>query len=143
MIQPFNLLALEPAILARLREQITDIEIGSTAALAGALDITKLCPFIFVAPDESDVGDTRQGRVSIEEQVWIVTLVAATIPDKRLKDVTYQEAGEGLGQIYLALRGWTPAAGFKPMEYAGRPKPHHDLGWSAFPMAFRCGAILR
>lgn len=138
-----NALAIEVAIIERLRAQIQDIEVGSVATIAGAMNITKHLPLIVVTPGESDVGDTRQGRASVESQLWIVTLFHEAVPDKRLKEAIFQDAGEALGRIYTALRGFKPEAAATPLEYSGRGDSHIDVGWAAFPLAFRCNVILR
>lgn len=139
-----NLLSAEPVILQRLRESLQGVEVGSVAAIAGSLDLTKLAPFVFVQPGAAQPADTRgQGRAALEEQIWVAHLLVAAIPDKRFKDATYQEAGEYLGQIYEALVGWSIGPGFTPLQYEGRPEPHLDLGFAFFPISFKCSTVLK
>lgn len=140
---PFSLLGLEPLIIDRLRTEVPDIDIASVASIAGAMNLTKHMPFVVVTPAESDVVDSKSGRAGVESQLWLVTLFHETMPDKRLKDAVFQDAGEALTRVFYALQGWVPAAGCKPLEYAGRPEAHHAGGWSAFALAFRCEVILR
>jgi hypothetical protein len=138
-----NLLAAENAIVARLREQIPDVDVGSVAAIAGSLDITSRLPFMFVQPGGSQPSDIRGGgRAALDQQTWVVQVMVGTPPDKRFLDSSYQDAGELLGRVYQALTGWSVGAGSTPFRYQGRPEPHLELGWAAFPIAFDCAVPL-
>lgn len=139
-----NPLQAETTILARLREQITDVDIASVASLSGQIDLTARLPLLILQPGDSAPKDTAgSGRASLELQLWEVYLAAAAVPDKRFLDANLQDAGAILGRVYEALVGWTAFTGYTPLEYHARPKPRLMPGWAELPIVFRCNALLR
>lgn len=139
-----SLLDAEPAIVARLRERITDVEVTSLAALAAATNITTLLPAICVQPDATAISDTKgDGTAQVEHEQWLVFACVALVPDKRYLDATYQDAGVLMARIRSALTGLTSGPRSRPLTYAGRPTPKLQLGWGAFPVAFRRTNVLR
>lgn len=138
-----NLLALEPLILARLAATVQNAEITSVASIAGAIDITRRLPLIFIQPAAADAADVRgDGRAALDVQRWVVFVITQAVPDKRYLEANYQDAGELLGQVFVSLAGWSAGPGYGPMKYAGRLEPHIELGSAAFPVAFDCSVTL-
>lgn len=144
-----NLLEAEGPILARLKQMIpptAGLRIGSIATFGGNVDPTKIVPAAWVQPGDGKITNTRGGGVAaVEAQQWIVHLMVGLIPDKQFDDLTFEEPGRLLAQIYTALVGWSPGVGLGALRPAGRPIPLIDRsgGWADLPIAFECDVLLR
>jgi hypothetical protein len=134
-----NLLEEEPLILARLRARIPDpaIAIASVASIVGTVNITPLCPALFLQPGGAEIAPLKpQAHAMGEDRQWTLIAALGHVPDPKGLASTYQEAGELLGLAHAALVGWCPGEGFGHVHYAGRDEPVVSAGYIEFPIRF-------
>ncbi|MBF0263607.1 MAG: hypothetical protein HQL97_17415 [Magnetococcales bacterium] len=123
--------ALEPLIIARLREKLTDISIRSTWGAPKIHETTDLPPAILLFLEDDQPGSVvENGACQKIEQTWLC-LVVVNDPGN--------EAGPLISRVIRALSGWTPAesrfAAFKRVRSNFSPDCSAN-GVYYFPLAF-------
>ena len=137
-----NYFAMEPLLLARLREQlgVSVEQIGGAAEFYQAAENGGPFPAVFaVLVDEEVTNAGHSGRVLHPVQVWRVAVVdsPAQCADSGCAD--YARAGRLLVRIYNALAGWRASSDFQVMQRTGKGLFDYPPGLVVASMDFRVG----
>ena len=93
-------LALEPLIVARLSDELADLNVKSTWGMAKIIEKFDLPPALLVFLEADKPGAvTHDGTTHKVEQVWLCVLLVGDAEN---------EAGEYISKIIRAMSGWTP-----------------------------------
>ena len=130
-----NHLALGPAIVAQLKQQINDVR---QIALRGEMsDVTsgeQISPSLYViyVRDLLPSGSQSMDGMNHIVQQWMVVVAVQGSPDQLIA-----KAGELLARIRDALLGWTPdTALYDPLQAATPPAAMYLSDWGYFPLMF-------
>lgn len=126
-------------IIQRIKQSVAGlVTVGNPSVLVGLQDIGPLLPACIVMPGAGGVSaHQKHGPGAMEDQAWEIVLLVSHQAPGAGDGVTESLAGGFLSQIFTALSGWLPSAGFpRPMVYAGRDDPVYGRGYAEFPMRF-------
>lgn len=132
-----NYLALESALIDRLRQQVPTLSLVAGAANMPALsDRASPSPACYVLYDGDRVVSTaHDGRREIVEQRWLVVLCvrhAGQDGGAALRAA----AGELLADILAALSGYAPPPCTQAIERTSAPRPAYPPGAGWYPLAY-------
>lgn len=128
----FGPFGVENDILDRLRDRLdssTLVASGGAISQQG-LSIGELAlPLVVVEPIETDVSDaTARSDHIVEDQSWLVSIVARHLADPDRLRVDYREVDALIVAAVSALSGWVPPTGVREFRYLGRDDVIHDPG---------------
>lgn len=110
------------------------------AEMAKALNTQS--PVVFVGLDGEQIGDsTGDGITHVAEQHWMIVLAVANYRKSGTAQGVLDEAGPLLGELIVALAGWTPD-GFTALHRQAAPRPGYLAGVGFFPMVFTTDLIV-
>ncbi|WP_230368953.1 phage tail terminator protein [Paludibacterium denitrificans] len=128
-------LALGPAIVAQLKQQISDVR---QIALRGEMsDVTsgeQISPSLYVIYVRDGVPSGSQSMDGMNHivQQWMVVVAVQGSPDQLIA-----KAGQLLARVRDAMLGWTPdTALYDPLQAATPPAAMYLSDWGYFPLMF-------
>ncbi|MBF0098021.1 MAG: hypothetical protein HQM04_16290 [Magnetococcales bacterium] len=127
-----NYFAVEPLIVARLKEQLfSTVTVQSIWGMPKIQEVPELLPSVLVLLEADQPGEINlYGAAQKIEQVWTCIVV--------VKDAA-TEAGPLISQVIQALNGWQPAGtDFSPLRRikSGFSHDHSPSTAFYFPLAF-------
>jgi hypothetical protein len=139
-----NLFALEPLLIARIRDSLPELKtVGSSSLISQKQDIVTLCDAVFVIPGSGD-GTANSGSVLIDQQ-WDVVVAVTKNYDQSDIETTAMKAGILCGQVIKLLHNWkpsTPNDSFD-MRFAGHGNAYFGAGYGEFPLFFNVKSVFR
>lgn len=138
------MLAIESAILARLAMFMpAGVRVLSMADMAALAD-TQIAPAVYVAFDGYRVLEQQpynpEARV---EARWLTVVTTRNLKSTASGSDARLDAAAIVDAVYVALAGWRPAAGYKPLQLADAPRPGFDAGFFYLPLAWRAETIMK
>lgn len=135
-----NHLALEPLLIARLKEQVTGFRdvlgMADLAAMQEASQITPAAHVIYQG-DTFPAKDGGGKHSTLVEQTWLVVVAVRNVRDTIGGAAARVEAGELITQTLKALSNWRPEPELRPLVLVNPPKPGFNAGFAYFPLAFK------
>ncbi len=137
-----NFLALEPLIVARLKEQLADItpkvHVLTAFDLAGVEESKQFTPAVHVifggyAVVSTPRSDGRAVRVS---QKWIACPVVRNVHAARSGMATREDAGTLAQRVFQALLGFKPCNDITALQASHAPSGSYTPGFFYLPLAF-------
>ena len=129
------LLALEPLIVARLKEKLpADIQVLTAPDLAGPEGKGRHVPAVYVVYGGYRVPSDQQSFTTIVES-WLTWCAVRNVHQIRQGADARSLASEMQDGVRLALSRWRPA-GYKPLSLASAPRPYWAAGTAYFPLAW-------
>lgn len=132
----------ETAIVARLKEQVTDVpdnHVFTPFGLDGMMENTQPSPALHVIYAGDVVSNDSAGQRSrlMIGQRWLVVL-AVRNPKAQLKDTTEIRTAAGLivPKLLNALQGWAPVEWMRPLGRVGGPAAGYSSAFAYFPFMF-------
>jgi len=136
-----DFLSLEPLIVARLKDKVTQArDVASAADLAG-VELSKMkTPALHVLPagykpTQSKPGSS--GTVQQIEQTWWIVAAVKNLKDPKVGAKAREDAGPLIAATLKALLGWKAGDDFTPLSMAPGPAPRFESGFARFPLAFK------
>lgn len=123
-------LSLEPLLIERLRESVTDIRhVLNAADLAGVKQAAQSTPAIHVLYYGDRLGDSAgTKRARHVYQQWLTIMVIKDVRSQRTGQAAREQAGPFITGIIQALQGWKPGAGFGELARFIGPRPFYQPG---------------
>lgn len=142
-----HFLALEPELLARLREQLgmqmPDLHLLSAADLAGVTEERQLSPAVHVIYRGYRVLEVNSSRRSSRiEQTWLAVVATRNARAIKSGSEARADAGELAAKVVSALSGWQPPSGAKPLALATGPAAVFSAGHQYLPLAFTAELVV-
>lgn len=133
-----SLFALEPALIARIADQVAGFEtVSSSSLVAGSRSLSDLLPACFVEPGPGTRNTTGEGYgIGSLKQSWSVMIVVTHYMSAVGDSSAAQLAGGLALQTIEALDGWTPSDYIEPLAFTGHADPVSGAGWAAFDLTF-------
>ncbi|MFW6344763.1 MAG: phage tail terminator protein [Halomonas sp.] len=140
MAEPVDFLAIEQAIVARLKQRLPELRAVQTAEeLAGVQQSAQHAPAAHVLFTGYTPRNTQRDDVIQVDQSWTVVLVTQTVQQH-----TDARRGQMMARIIAALHGWKPDQARTPMTLIGAPiPPSYGPGVAYLPVAFETSVITR
>lgn len=140
MAEPADFLALEGAIVARLRQQLPELQAVMTAEqLDGVQQTAQHTPAAHVLFTGYTPVNTQRDDVIQVGQSWTVVLVTRSVQQH-----TDTRRGGYQSRIISALHGWKPAGARTALRLASAPiPPSYGPGVAYLPVAFDTTVITR
>lgn len=137
-----NFLALEPHLVARLKEQLAElrpaVHVLTAAQLADVDEQKQLTPAVHVIHSGFRVRDARSdGRAAQLEHTWLI--VAAVKSSREIKSgaAAREQAGQLAARAGAALMGLkVPGLTQAPLILAPAPAARYQAGYLYLPLAF-------
>lgn len=139
---PDNFLALEPLIIARLREQLEPtVYVMSAADLDAIVESTQPAPAVHVLYLSGRPTESQDGFVTFE-QTWLTVIVVRNLTDTTTGEAARQDAGPLAMQVIDALhrRKLVPA---RPLLPAKAPNAGFSAGHFYLPLAWTASISFR
>ena len=145
---PFNLLAAETGIVARLVAATQEgaepwaRKVGTKDYLASVVEEKQVVPAVYVVYGGLVVFDADEQRASLGHK-WLVVLAVGTAADMREAAPRNQEAGPLLGQLLVALQGYQPPGSTHGLVPVTPPGPYYSEAgkFAYYPLAFLSRAM--
>lgn len=142
-VGPFNLLAAETGIVARLVEATQQgaepwaRKVATKDFLSSVVEENQLVPAVYVVYGGMVVFDADEQRLSMGHR-WLVVLAVGTAADMREAAPRNQDAGPRLGELLVALQGFKPPGSTHGLVPVQAPPPHYSEGgkFAYYPLAF-------
>jgi len=137
-----NLLTLEPALLAKLKQvlagQTPAVYVLSADDLAGVAEEKQLVPAVhLVYQGYRVVQDSRSdGLAARIEQTWLVVVVTRNVANLKSADAVRSQAGVLCAQVLAGLMGFKAAGSVGPLKLATGPGAAVSKGFGYVPLAF-------
>lgn len=136
-------LAAGPAILERLREEMPALAaVREAADLAGVTERTLGSPeaHVIYRGDSIPAGDPRrggEGERQVVVQSWMVVLAVRNARGAATGEGVRADAGPLISRALVALAGWSPGVGFRPLVRVQAPAPAYSPAFGYFPLQFQ------
>lgn len=134
---PFDYLALEPLLIARLRAEVTGVKaVQGAADLASVSAKQQVTPAVYVIYLGDNVGPNA-GAAHVVSQTWAVVPTVYYADANGTGEGARRLAGPLIGQCIAALAGWTPRIDIKPLArvQSSTPAEYAD-NFGYFPLLF-------
>lgn len=143
-----NFLALEPELVARLREklamQVPPVHVLTSAELTDVAEEKQLTPAVHVMYQGYRPLETRSdGSVCRVQQTWLAVVATRNTRNLASGGDARQEAGALAGLVSEALMGFVPASAAKPLMLAAAPSAEYSGGHQYLPLAFTTELVLK
>lgn len=131
-----NLLALEPLIVARLKERCPQAQVFSQTNLLGVVENSQVAPALHVVYGGYRVAFAGgEGELARLVQTWIIVVVIrSAVQNAGAATALRQGAGELMAETCAAIMGWAPQG--EPFTIANPPNMPYIPGVGYFPLAF-------
>lgn len=142
-----NLMALEPLLMARLKEQLADItpkvHVLAASDLAGITEATQVTPAVHLLYQRYLITESRaDGRAARLDQTWLAVVATRNVRDLRSGAAGRADAGLIARRVASALMGFVPATGGKPVRLTNGPDAGNSAGYQYLPLAFVAELVL-
>lgn len=140
MADPVDFLAVEQAIVERLKARLPELRAVQTAEeLAGVQQAAQHAPAAHVLFTGYNPRNTTREDVIQVDQSWTVVLVTRTV-----RQHTDENRGQMVARIVAALHGWKPDQARTAMTLIAAPiPPSYGPGVAYLPVAFETSVITR
>lgn len=143
-----NFLALEPELVARLRDklaaQVPLVHVLTSSELTDVLEEKQLTPAVHVMYQGYRPLESRSdGSVIRVQQTWLVVVTTRNTRNLASGGDARQEAGALAGLVSSALMGFQPASACKPLILAAGPSAVYNAGHQYLPLAFDAELVLK
>jgi phage gp37-like protein len=143
-----NFLALEPELVARLKErlvgQIAPVHVLTSSELTDVIEEKQLTPAVHVMYQGYRPTEKRSdGTVTRVQQVWLVVVATRNTRNLTSGGDARQEAGALAALVSSALMGFQPASASKPLMLAAAPSAAYSGGHQYLPLAFEAEIVLK
>lgn len=140
-VHPNNFLALEPLIVARVREALAGmtpaVHVLTEADLADVKETAQLVPAVHVIWNGFRVAEApSHGTRARLEHTWLCVAAVRNVADVRSGSAARLAAGELLARAGAALMGFRPAGVQAPLRLAAAPRGWASKGYVHVPLAF-------
>lgn len=148
MLLQKNLFDLEPVLLARLREYLSDlrpsVKVMTADDLEGVEESKQFTPAVHLIYQTYGVNESRpdgtQARIT---QPWLVVVATSRKKAIRAGDAAREDAGAIAMRVCAALMGFRPTGSSKPMQLVSPPDAGYSAGFMYLPLAFEAEMILQ
>lgn len=140
----FNYLAVEDALIARLKAEVPEFaDVRSEASLDGMKGAQLPTPCALVLWSGDSVISNENPSAQMVQQTWMVCIVAKAAGD-RTGEITRDIAGPLLTKTILAVRGWSPdPATFDYFRWAESVQPELVPGGVLYvPLVFQTAFVI-
>lgn len=143
-----NFLALEPELMARLRQQLAALQpavhVLSSADLADVTEEKQLTPAVHLVYQGYRVKESREdGAAARLEQTWLAVVTTRNARGLKTGDAARAQAGPLARQVIAALMGWRPASAAKVLLLAEGPGAGFSAGFQYLPLAFKTEIMIK
>jgi len=142
-VAPSNdFLALEPHLVARLKEQLADlrpaVHVLTAAQLAGVEEQKQLTPAVHVIHQGFRVLESRaDGRAAQLEHTWLAVAAVKSSRDVRSGAAAREQAGQLAARAGAALMGFKVAGLLRDaLRLTSAPSAQYHEGYLYLPLAF-------
>lgn len=147
MNNPDNFLALEPLLVARLAEQLADmnpkVHVLTAVDLSAVTEATQVTPAIHVIYQGHRITESASmGRMARVEQTWLAVVATRNMRQLATGDAARADAGRIVTRTYQALMGFKPAPASKPLRLVDGPHGGFSAGFQYLPLAFVAELVL-
>jgi len=147
MNNPDNFLALEPLLVARLAEQLADmnpkVHVLTAVDLAAVTEATQVTPAIHVIYNGHRVTESDStGRKVRVEQTWLAVVATRNMRQLANGEAARGDAGRIAARACLELMGFKPAMLSKPLRLVSGPNGGFSAGFQYLPLAFVAELVL-
>lgn len=148
MLLQNNLFDLEPAILARLREQLANLQppvkLLTAADLNGVSENQQFTPAVHLIYRGYAVAENKHDATSARiTQDWLAVVATRNQAGIRAGYKARENGGEIAMQVCAALMGFKPTGASKPMKLANAPDAGYSAGFHYLPLAFEAEMTLQ
>lgn len=128
-------MALEPLLVARLREQLpTNVMVFTASELAKIEAKAQYTPAVHVVNTGHDVSEANN-LVEITEK-WLTVIAVRHAGDTVGGQGARASAGPIMSAVWDALHGWKPGTDYKAMRPDSPPGGGFDGGFGYYPLAW-------
>lgn len=136
-----NFLALEPLLIARLADQLADLQpkvkVISAADLAGITEDQQTTPAVQLVYRGYRVVESNHSNNSARiEQTWLAVVATRNARNLRTGEAARADAGVITRRVLKALMGHRPEGTSKPLRLADAPEAAYSAGYQYLPLAF-------
>lgn len=136
-----NFLALEPELVARLKEklagQVPPVHVLTSSDLADVAEEKQLTPAVHVMYQSYSVGEIRfDGKACVVNQSWLAVVVTRGTRNLASGFDARQQVGTLAVVVLQALMGFKPASAAKPLMLANAPQAAYSGGHQYLPLGF-------
>lgn len=144
-MSPENLLAVEPLLIARLKEQVAEAAVQTAADLAGVQWESQITPAVNVIYHDYRVAEEQaEGRIVRVEQRWWTVVTVRNARDTRRGDDAREDAGALGIAVIRALAGWKPGPDLGRLRLQTAPAPARWAGgFGELPLLWSTRLIVR
>lgn len=140
-LHPNNFLAIEPQLVARLKEALADLRpavfVLTEADLAGVKESAQHVPAVHVIWNGFGVAEANTlGTRARLVHTWLCVAAVRNVGDVRSGAAARQEAGELLARAGGVLMGFKPQGAITPLRLAPGPRSWASKGYLYVPLAF-------
>lgn len=147
MAEPWNFLAAEPGIVARV-EQLAQAPgaawarlVGTRKHLADVAEEMQVTPAVYVVYDGFAVLPGSDEALLQLSHRWLVILALGHAGSQRDADRLNQAAGPYLGQLLMGLHGYLPQGTHEPLQASTPPRPYYSPArFAYYPLLFAHGS---
>lgn len=141
-----NFLALEPELVARLKEklagQVPPVHVLTSSDLADVAEEKQLTPAVHVMYQGYRVGEGRyDGKACPVMQSWLAVVVTRGTRNLASGADARQQAGALARVVLEALMGFKPACAAKPLMLANAPQAAYSGGHQYLPLGFEVETV--
>lgn len=143
-----NFLALEPELVARLRDklagQMSKVHVLTAPELADVLEEKQLTPAVHVMYQGYRPLESRaDGTACRIEQTWLIVITARNTRNLASGSDARQDVGALATLVTGALMGFVPTSAAKPLTLAAAPNAEYSGGHQYLPLAFKAEIVLK
>jgi len=142
---PVDFLALEPLLVARLREALpAPVHVLAARDLAGLTEGTQPTPAVHVLYRSYRPGRATAAMWEELEQYWLTVIAVRNASTLGTAEALRADAGPLMGAVIAALGAWVPALpGCKSLHLDAAPEAGFRAGFGYFPIGWRVGMRVR
>lgn len=134
-----NWLALEPLLVARIRESMDGLvparHVQTASELAGVTERAQVSPAVHVLYRGSTiVQETGNGLIAEILQSWITVVAVRNVAGILDGEAARADAGALLTVLFEALAGWKPGTGFRTLIPVDAPASGYTKGFGYHPL---------
>lgn len=144
-LDPSDLTALEPVLVARLKVQLPKgVHVLTAADLDKVAEASQPVPAVHIVYRGYRPTDARpDGAIVRLIHTWYAVVATRNVREIRSGQAARAEAGPLAGQVLLALMGFKPEGFAKPLLPVPAPGPGHSNGFQYMPLAFETETVLK
>lgn len=133
-----SLLALEPLLLARLREQLPPgVPVLPKASLDAQAEGLLRAPAVYVIYAGGEVAERRpDGRAVKLRQRWLCLVAVRNLAESTSGQPAREDAGTLADVVLTALMGWQPPGASAPLSLVELPDLGYVAGYQTLPLVF-------